>query len=174
MLFFCIGRISFFAVVICPCQAINYIYTFYKMPTWNKSRQRLVVLISVPVGLPPVGVVLADDMEDVSLLEGQAQLPTRQEGVIGGVVVKVSSYVHLWTGFETSRLALRVLKQAFPHTHTQPSLETHHSLPVWSRFNLRARDEEEGQSALHLLLMEKVRSNESTRQDHISIQFHFF
>lgn len=40
------------------------------------------------------------------------------------------------------------------------SLETYHSLSVWGRFNLRARNEEEGQSAVHLLLMEKMECNE--------------
>lgn len=67
--------------------------------TWNESSQGLVFLISIPVGLPPVGVILADDVEYVSLLEGQAQLSTRHERVIRGVIVKVSSYVHLRTEF---------------------------------------------------------------------------
>lgn len=68
-------------------------------PTWNKSSQGLVVFISVPVGLPPVGVILADDMQDVSLLKRQSKLPTRQEGVIRRVVVKVSPDVDLRTEF---------------------------------------------------------------------------
>lgn len=67
--------------------------------TWNESSQGLVFLISIPVGLPPVGVILADDMEYISLLEGQAKLSTRHEGVIRRVVVKVRSYVHLRAGF---------------------------------------------------------------------------
>lgn len=67
--------------------------------TWNESSQGLVFLISIPVGLPPVGVILADDMEYISLLEGQAQLSTRHEGVIRRVVVKVRSHMHLTTGF---------------------------------------------------------------------------
>lgn len=59
----------------------------------------MVVLVSVPVGLPPVGVVLADDVQDVSLLERQSELPARQEGVIRRVIVKVSPDVDLRTGF---------------------------------------------------------------------------
>lgn len=47
------------------------------------------------------------------------------------------------------------------HAHTPTSLETYHCLSVWGRFNLRARDEEEGQSAVHLLLTEnKMECNE--------------
>lgn len=68
-------------------------------PTWNESSQGLVVLGSVSVGLPPVGVVLADDMQDVTLLKGQSKLPARQEGVIRWVIVKVSPDVDLRTGF---------------------------------------------------------------------------
>ena len=125
------------------------------IPTWNESSQWLVVLISIPVGLPPVGVVLADDMEDVSLLEGQAQLPARHEGIIGGVVIEVSSNVHLRTRVYNFKVGVTCMQ-----THTPTSLETYHSLSVWGRFNLRARDEEEGQSAVHLLLMEKMRRDE--------------
>lgn len=83
--------------------------------TWNESSQGLVVLVSVPVGLPPVGVILADDVEDVTFLEGQSQLTTRHEGVIGGVVVKVSPYVHLRTGF----YSVKACRQAFPRTHAK-------------------------------------------------------
>ena len=63
--------------------------------TWYQSSQRLVVLVPVPVGLPPVGIGLADDVKDVSLLEGQAQLPARHVGVVGRVVVKMGLDVHL-------------------------------------------------------------------------------
>ncbi len=95
----CIGS-SFVLAVICPCGATNQLLIFSAClgHTWNESSQRLIVLISVPVGLPPVGVVLADDMQDVSLLEGEAELPTRHEGVVRGVVVKVSPYMHLRAG----------------------------------------------------------------------------
>lgn len=113
---------SHFRATCCLCETTNYMLIFSPglVPTWNESSQGLVVLISVPVGLPPVGVILADDVEDVSLLEGQAQLPTWHEGVIRGVVVKVSPYVHLRTGFTTSRLALHACRQAIScrHAHT--------------------------------------------------------
>lgn len=66
-------------------------------PTWNESSQRLVLFVSVPISLPPVGIVLADDVQDVSLLKTQPQLSTWQERVIGGIIVEVSSHVHLRT-----------------------------------------------------------------------------
>lgn len=123
----------------------------------------MVVLVSVPVGLPPAGVVLADDVEDVSLLEGQAQLPTRNEGVIRWVIVKVSSYMHLRTDRVYNvkvGIACITDRRSLTHTHAPTSLETYHSLSVRGRFNLRAWDEEEGKSAMHLLLKEKMRRNE--------------
>ena len=63
--------------------------------TWDESSQGLVVLVPVPVGLPPAGVILADDVEDVTFLERQTQLPTRQVWVIGGGVVEEGPHVHL-------------------------------------------------------------------------------
>lgn len=68
-------------------------------PTWNESSQGLVVLVSIPVGLPPVGVVLTDDMQDVSLLKRQSKLPAWQEGIIRWFIVKVSPNVDLRTEF---------------------------------------------------------------------------
>ena len=51
----------------------------------NEPSQGLCPL-SVPVGLPPVRVVLADDVEDVSPLEGDAKLVARDvEIVVRGV-----------------------------------------------------------------------------------------
>ena len=42
--------------------------------------------LAVPVGLPPVRVVLADDVEDVATLEGDAELVTGNvEIVVRGV-----------------------------------------------------------------------------------------
>ena len=90
------------------------------IPTWNESRQGLVVLVSIPVGLPPVGVILANDVEDVSLLEGQAKLSTWHKGIIRGVVVKVSSYVRLRRIYN-NRVAVTQAKSTqllTPHTHT--------------------------------------------------------
>lgn len=86
------------------------------LSTWDESSQGLVVLVSIPVGLPPVWVVLADDVQDVPLLEGQPQLPTRHEGVVRGVVVKVRSYVHLRRGFNNNRFAAA---NRIPHAHTR-------------------------------------------------------
>lgn len=53
------------------------------------------VLLAFPVSLPPVSVVLTDDVEDVALLEADAQLPARDVGVVLGVIVKVSFHVQL-------------------------------------------------------------------------------
>lgn len=63
--------------------------------TWNQSCKWLIVLVSVSVRLPPVWIRLTDDVEDISFLEGQAQLSTGYIGVIWGVVVEVSFYVDL-------------------------------------------------------------------------------
>ncbi|TNN76101.1 hypothetical protein EYF80_013632 [Liparis tanakae] len=67
--------------------------------------------------LPPVGVILADDMEDVSSLEGQAQLPARHKGVIGGVVVK--DLVSL------AEKAALLRRSAFHHTAHQHTVHPH-------------------------------------------------
>lgn len=98
-----IGICKYYAAL-CPCcyylsLLSNKLHNDILTSTWNESSQGLVFLISIPVGLPPVGVILADDMEYISLLEGQAKLSTRHEGVIRRVVVKVRSYVHLRAGF---------------------------------------------------------------------------
>lgn len=89
------------------------------IPTWNESSQGLVVLVPIPVGLPPVGVILADDVEDVSLLEGQAKLSTRHKGVVRGVIVEVSSYVRLRRIYR--RVVVAELCQVFL-THTHPCI----------------------------------------------------
>lgn len=139
-------------------------------PTWNESSQRLVLFVSIPVSLPPVGVVLADNMKDVSLLKRQSELSTRQERVIGGVVVEVSSHVHLrtdmpllpshrWSCMQTER---------YPQACNNHQWGTYHSLSVWGRFNLWARDQEEGQRTMHLLLLEK-----KAREDSCCISFFF-
>lgn len=76
-------------------------------PTWNESSQRLVLFVSVPISLPPVGIILADNVQDVSLLKTQPQLSTWQKRVVGGIVVEVSSHVHLRTdGDEESKVVL--------------------------------------------------------------------
>lgn len=45
--------------------------------------------------LPPVGILSVDNLKDVAFLEGHARLSTRDQVVIGWVVVKVRSHVHL-------------------------------------------------------------------------------
>lgn len=115
---------------------IRYQLAFLLFPTWNESSQRLVLFISIPVSLPPVGVVLADNMKDVSLLKRQSQLSTRQERVIGGVVVEVSSYVHLRTGTPLLRVTGDVAYRLRSIHRQQASRGTYHSLSVWGRFNL--------------------------------------
>jgi len=45
--------------------------------------------------LPPVGVLLVDDLDDVACLELQPRLLARDEVVLGGVVVELRPHVHL-------------------------------------------------------------------------------
>lgn len=45
------------------------------------------------------------------------------------------------------------------------TLETYHGLSVWGRFNLSARDEKEGQSAVHLLLDERTLKKKNTHHE---------
>lgn len=63
--------------------------------TRNEASEGLLVLMTFPVRLPPVGVVLASDVEDVSLLEGQAELSARHIWVLGWVIAEVCFYMHL-------------------------------------------------------------------------------
>lgn len=63
--------------------------------TWHQSSQWLVILISVSVSLPPVRVRLTDYVQDVSFLEGQAELSTWYVRVVGGVIVKVGLHMDL-------------------------------------------------------------------------------
>lgn len=127
------------------------------MPTWNESSQRLVLFVSIPVSLPPVRVVLADNVKDVALLKRQPQLSTWQEWVIGGIVVEVGSYVHLRKDTPELRVAGGPAGRLdrYPQTRNpSASPATYHSLSVWGRFNLGARYQQEGQRAMHLLLVE--------------------
>ena len=96
-----------------PERAIHHLLKFSPtlIPTWNESSQGLVVLISIPVGLPPVRIILANNVKDVTLLEGQTQLPARHKGVIRGIVVKVSTYVNLRRGFTTTGLLWHARQQ---------------------------------------------------------------
>jgi len=55
------------------------------------------ILLALPVSLPPVSILLADDVKNVALLEANAQLPARDIWVVLGVVVKVSFHVQLQT-----------------------------------------------------------------------------
>lgn len=45
--------------------------------------------------LPPVGILLVDDLDDVTGLELQARLFARDEVILGGVIVELSPHVHL-------------------------------------------------------------------------------
>lgn len=63
--------------------------------TWYKSSKWLVILISIPVSLPPVWVRLADDVENISFLEGQAKLSARHVRVIWWVIVEMWLHMDL-------------------------------------------------------------------------------
>lgn len=58
-------------------------------------------LILISVRLPPVWVVLTDDVEDVSLTKGQSQFSARHVWVVGWVVGKVCLHMHLERGWRT-------------------------------------------------------------------------
>lgn len=45
--------------------------------------------------LPPVGILSVDDLKDVASAEGHPRLSTRDQVVVGGVVVEVRPHVHL-------------------------------------------------------------------------------
>jgi hypothetical protein len=61
------------------------------------------VLLALPVGLPPVRVLLVDHVENVALVEGDAQLATRHVLVVFRLVV----YLRL---IKTDK-KMRILKQ---------------------------------------------------------------
>lgn len=81
---------------VCDCLSINVSFSSLFF-TWNESSQKLVLFVTVPISLPPVGIILADNVQDVSLLKTQPQLSTWQERVVGGIIVEVSTHVHLRT-----------------------------------------------------------------------------
>lgn len=53
--------------------------------------------LPLPVRLPPVGIVRADHMENVTLHEGDAQLSTGNVYVLLWIVVKQGFYMNLGT-----------------------------------------------------------------------------
>ena len=69
---------------------------FLERPAGNEAGESLVVL-AVAVRLPPVDVLLADDVQDVALLERDAELATRNVQVVFGVVVEQRLHVNLPT-----------------------------------------------------------------------------
>lgn len=92
-------------------------------------------------------------MQDVTLLEGQAQLPAGHVGVVRRVVVEVRLHVDLCGGrtdggFHTG--------QRLPSNSSEflRGLGTHHVLLDGERFALSAGDEHEGQEAVHVSLEE--------------------
>lgn len=54
--------------------------------------------------LPPVGILLVDDLDDVTGLELQARLFARDEVILGGVVVELRPHVHLQIKQDVMRL----------------------------------------------------------------------
>jgi len=60
----------------------------------NESGERL-VLLAFAEGLPPISIVLRDDVEDVALHEADAQLFTRYVQIVLGIVIKVRLQVNL-------------------------------------------------------------------------------
>ena len=67
--------------------------TFHSLPGYE-ARQGLGPL-AISVGLPPVGVVLADDVEDVATLEGDAELVAGDVEIVVRGVGEVCSVVEL-------------------------------------------------------------------------------
>jgi hypothetical protein len=56
------------------------------------------VLIDMDPYLPPVGVLGAENLQDVAVSEGKPGLLTRDEAISQGVVVEVGLHVHLEGG----------------------------------------------------------------------------
>lgn len=56
------------------------------------------------MALPPVGILLVDDLDDVTGLELQARLFARDEVILGGVVVELRPHVHLQIKQNVTRL----------------------------------------------------------------------
>lgn len=72
--------------------------------------------------LPPVGIFPVDDLKDVTFLEGYSRLPTGNQVVVGGIVVKVWPHVYLGTDTRTvvhSRLLLPTLHPTQSFTTTE-------------------------------------------------------
>ncbi len=85
-------------------------FTFMMECTPGSSVCYSVYSVDVPVGLPPVRVVLVDDMEDVPALEGDAQLVAgdvevviRHVGEVCAVVVHGLALLLLYFVLHTSK-----------------------------------------------------------------------
>lgn len=61
----------------------------------HEPSEGLVLLLTLPVCLPPVGVLLVNNVEDVPFHERQAKFPARDVGILLGVVVVLSPHVNL-------------------------------------------------------------------------------
>lgn len=70
---------------------------FLEVTAGDEPGQWLVLPLSLPIGLPPVGVVRADHMENVPLHEGYTQLSTGNVYVLLWVVVKQGFHMNLET-----------------------------------------------------------------------------
>lgn len=59
---------------------------------WHQTGQSL-IFFALPVSLPPIRILLANDMQNVAFLETDAELPARYVHVVLRVVIEVSSDV---------------------------------------------------------------------------------
>lgn len=62
---------------------------------WRGDEARRAVLGVLQLALPPIVVVLGDDLDDVAHPEANASLFTRDEVILRGVVLKLGPHVDL-------------------------------------------------------------------------------
>lgn len=63
---------------------------------WGGDQASKVSRVILHSALPPVGILLVDDPNDVTCLKLEAGLLAGDEVIHGGVIVKLGPHVHLW------------------------------------------------------------------------------
>lgn len=77
---------------------------------WGGDQAGEVSSVILHSALPPVGILLVDDLNDVSCLKFEAGLLAGDEVIRGGVIVKLGPHVHLW------RVNMLFYKQHIPES----------------------------------------------------------
>lgn len=63
---------------------------------WRRDEACRAIFCVLQLALPPVVVILGDDLDDVAHPEADAGLLAGDEFVFGGVIFKLSPHVDLW------------------------------------------------------------------------------